>query len=76
MRSNMAPSRFNSLAILHGHKNLTAELNLIHVVNDFYSKLKAERNFLGHLNKTKLPKCFQNSVSLKYKHLPTFCSHK
>ena len=42
----------------------------------FTVNLEAERNFLGHLNKTKLPKCFQNSVSLKYKHLPTFCSHK
>ena len=42
----------------------------------FTVNLEAERNFLGHLNKTKLPKCFQNSVSLKYKHLPTFCYHK
>ena len=34
MCSNIVPSRFNSLAILHGHKSLSHELNLINALND------------------------------------------
>ena len=44
---NMALSRFNALAILHGNKSSTEELNLINVANDFLSKFESrEKHFL------------------------------
>ena len=63
MHSNIVPSRLNLLAILHGHKSLADELNLINVTNDFYSKFESGKKLFGNktkINKTKLPKCFQN----------------
>ena len=62
MHSNIVPSRLNSLAILHEHKSLADELNLINVTNDFCSKFESRKKLFGNktkVNKTKLGKCFQ-----------------
>jgi len=43
MRSTMLPSRFNSLATLHAHKQLTDSLDLRDVANDFVSKTHSRK---------------------------------
>ena len=58
MNSNMVPSRFYSLAILHGHKNLTRELNLIDVANDFCSKIESIKKCFEAFKSNKVVKMF------------------
>ena len=38
LRSKMLPARFRSLALLKFHKEQTDKLNLLNVVNEFFSK--------------------------------------
>ena len=47
MRSKMMAARFNSMAILHAHKNLTDSLNLRDVANEFVSKNESRKFIFG-----------------------------
>ena len=48
LRSTMKQKRFNSLAILSSHKDLTDEINFAEVGNTFFSGHEYRYNHFGH----------------------------
>lgn len=50
LRSKMLAARFNSMAILHAHKQLTDSLSLTEVANEFVSKKESRKFIFGRFS--------------------------
>ena len=47
LRSSMKQLWFNAMAVLHAHKNLMDQLDLVHVGNDFVSLSETRYRYFG-----------------------------